>query len=144
MVQYDMLTLQYIAGLVDGEGSIGIINRMISGRQMLDPYLHINICHEDVLNQVQQTLGIGKVYKENRQTKGHLDCYMYACNNRGDIEVALERLIPYLVVKKQAAELIHEYCHNRIPHTPYTERELMLWLAQYVLQHKHNHNTKLS
>ena len=138
-----MLSLEYIAGLVDGEGSIGIINRMPSGRQHLDPYLHINICHEEVLKQVKGTLGIGAIYKESRQSKGGLDCFMYACGSRTDIITVLSKLLPFLVVKKQAAQIVYDFCFNRKPHTSYTERELKLWLAQWTLQHKHNHSTNL-
>ena len=136
-----MLTLEYIAGLVDGEGSIGIINRMIYNRQNLDPYLHINICYEEVLKQVKETLGIGAIYKESRQSKSGLDCFMYACNSRADIALALSKLLPFLVVKKPAAEIVLNFCINRKPHTPYTQRELLLWLAQSQLQHKRNHST---
>lgn len=139
-----MISLEYIAGLVDGEGSIGIINRMSSGRSHLDPYLHINICHEDILKQVRESLNVGRLYKESRQSKGGLDSFLYSCNSRMDIISALSKLLPFLVVKKQAAQIVYEFCYNRKPHTFYTEREYTLWLAQWTLQHKHNHSTKLN
>lgn len=138
-----MLSLEYIAGLVDGEGSIGIINRMVSNRAYLDPYIHISNCNKEILEQVKESLGVGNVYKEGRQTTGHRDAYLYACSSRATIETALTKLLPYLVIKKQLAEIVLEFVSNRIPHTSYTQHELLLWLMQTTLQMKRNHSTKL-
>ena len=136
------MRIEYIAGLVDSEGCIGIIKR--PSKHALDPYLHINICHEDVLKQVQNTLGTGRLYKESRQSKGGLDCYMYSCNSRSDLLKVLPLLLPHLIVKKQLAEIVYEYCLNHVVGSSNTDEEYLLWIAQNELQHKHNHSTKIS
>ena len=136
-----MLSLEYIAGLVDGEGCIGIINRTVKGR-MLDPYLHINICHEGILLQVKEALGVGAIYKESRQSKGGLDCYLYACCSRLTIITALTKLLPFLIVKKPQAEIVLKFCLNRKANYSYTKEEYQLWRDQATLQHKRNHSTK--
>lgn len=144
---------EYIAGIVDGEGSVGIIWRhrnfsALRPKGYLDPYIHISMCCEPVIRTIHKYAGIGSVYVENRRTKNNLTSYMYALNSFRDITTFLQQVYPYLIVKKQLASLLIEFCQHRMiaPRgtkraSSYTDRDWQIYFEQLHLQMKHNQST---
>jgi len=86
------LDYAYIAGLLDGEGTISISNQF---------YLRACIRNTDlkVLEWIQSFMG-GAIYPDNRRVK---PCYSLEYSSR-TVEKFLSRLCPYLRIKKTQAE----------------------------------------
>jgi hypothetical protein len=135
-----MITLEYIAGLVDGEGSIGLLHRSRDCGNYISPYFRITICHKQVLEDIQSIIG-GNLYTESRVSKGGLTCYALVIGDRQELLAVLDALLPLLRVKKPVAEIVYEFCLNRREHFPFTEQEWCLYYRQLLLQSKHNHRT---
>lgn len=106
----DELSLQYMAGFVDGEGCVCIHeNRAYSARTSCRAprvVLQLNVanCHLRVLQQMQKQFG-GNIrthldkYNPNARTS-----YRWCLSEQAAAGL-LEQLLPYLVVKREVAEL---------------------------------------
>lgn len=96
------VNITYIAGLLDGEGSIGIMKH---NRETPSPqyFLRVVICNTNkkVLELVQQTLGVGSITVNNRRRRA---LYTWTATS-GKAMFILERLLPYLIIKKEQAQL---------------------------------------
>ncbi len=86
----------YIAGLLDGEGHIGIHS---------DYYAQIAISmkHQDTINWLQETTGIGNIYF----VKQH-DAYRWAVNRTQDAIALLKTVIPFMITRREDAEKLLE------------------------------------
>jgi len=135
-----MISLEYIAGLVDGEASLGILHHR-GKYDTLRPYLRITICNKEVLELIQETLGTGQLYTESRLSKGGLTSYALVIEGKQKLLAVLPQLMPFLIVKKPHSEIVYEFCLNRKEHKPYTEHEWALYWKQLHLQMKHNGHT---
>lgn len=94
-----MLSLEYVAGFIDGEGGFGIYD----GQQRMT----ISNTNREVLVQISEVIGGGRIatrpatdrWKESHELQiGSLLMREF-----------LPRVIPYLIVKREAAELMVEY-----------------------------------
>jgi len=144
---------KYIAGITDGEGSIGIIWRHRGFSKLkpygyLDPYVHISMTNEEVIRTIYQTAQVGQVYKENRRTKNQYDSFLFAINSFSDICIFLLQVEPYLIAKKKLASLVFEFCLYRMKapkgtrtQSSYRERDWQIYFEQLFLQMKHNQST---
>lgn len=96
--------MAYMAGLVDGEGSIGI---MMTPRSQAITQLTIKMCCEDTIEWVAQTFG-GNIEHIASKVEGHSDCWRWRANGAraAEILVAIE---PYMVTKRYRACLFIEF-----------------------------------
>jgi hypothetical protein len=94
--------LYYIAGFLDGEGSICIVKS--KGQY----YLQIDIVNtnSEVIDFVFKTLKLGGIYENRRQKRKVL--YRWVAKSK-IAEKALRLLLPYLKVKKEQAEIGLEF-----------------------------------
>ena len=103
MERYKEVDLAYIAGLVDGEGYVGIKKEKTD---YISPYYHANLqvamTNEDAVKFMAQTLG-AKVYVRRRWNGKTLYICQLSC---GKAVRALKLLLPYLRVKKCNTEII--------------------------------------
>jgi hypothetical protein len=87
----------YIAGLVDGEGSISYTRK--------HPKVMIYNTSKELMEWVRKTLGFGTVclnVRKKRYDEWKL-CYMYEATNFHDVYALLSRVLPYLKLKKEKA-----------------------------------------
>lgn len=91
----------YIAGLVDGEGSIYVMKH-----REKTFYAAISICmtHEGVLQWLAEKVGLS-VSKIPRTNEGWRDQYGFRIHGKRAMRLC-ERMLPYLKVKRRQAELI--------------------------------------
>ncbi|MCX6701586.1 MAG: LAGLIDADG family homing endonuclease [Candidatus Zambryskibacteria bacterium] len=89
----------YIAGLVDGEGSFTVYVRDPSKpsknrRVTVEPKFYIKLIERDkeILDSVQKFFGCGTVYFQKDNRPNHQHCYRYEVFNRKDI---IETIIPF-------------------------------------------------
>jgi hypothetical protein len=123
----------YIAGLVDGEGTVSIekVNRKDRKYGQYKPIVKIsNTCREALDTIAKYVGGFRYTIKEGRTThnskKPIYDIQLVRCK---DVEVFLEMILPYLIIKRKHAELVLQFCKSRLAkpnHAPYDNEELAI------------------
>ena len=96
----------YIAGIIDGEGSI-MLQRFHKG-DFPTPCVSIASTTIELLEWVKEVSGVGIIKKKkNYNCEKHKDCYSYVVKHDKAIEL-IKDIYPYLVIesKKKRAELI--------------------------------------
>lgn len=96
----------YIAGIIDGEGSIMLIR--FHKNQHPAPCISIASTSLELLEWIKSKTKLGQIKcKKNYNTTKHQDSYVYTVKYDNAIELLAE-ITPFLVItqKKQRAELI--------------------------------------
>ena len=96
----DMLSTNYIIGLIDGEGSFTVYVRnpkdssMRKRRVKVEPRFYIKLVEKDkkILYVLKKFFGCGNVYFQKDTRVNHQQCYRYEVANRKHIE---EIIIPF-------------------------------------------------
>jgi hypothetical protein len=101
--------LAYLAGIVDGEGYVGIKkSRAYQCQGRVTPGYHariqVRMVDEPTIAFLGETLG-GWCFLERAQTQGRRTLYCYQASDLA-AATALERLLPYLRVKRENAETV--------------------------------------
>lgn len=115
MIDYNLIpkeVLAYLAGLIDGEGYIGIKKSKYRRRIVKDcvsanyhERIQIRMVNEEAIKLFKETLG-GNYYHEKRpysKSQKQLFCYQASDLRASQI---LKKLLPYLRVKRRDAELV--------------------------------------
>uniref|UniRef100_A0A6M3J686 Putative homing endonuclease n=1 Tax=viral metagenome TaxID=1070528 RepID=A0A6M3J686_9ZZZZ len=100
----------YIAGFVDGEGSICFHrnHKNDSKTTTYSPRLRITNTNKDVLDWIAVVIGLGKVRSQKLYANNTKPVYEWYASGRYSIAV-LKQLIPFLKVKKLQAETCVSY-----------------------------------
>ena len=95
----------YLAGFVDGEGYIGIARARRFNGVSYGVHLDIGNTNKNIVKEIQKFIGIKRKIKEyDRPTK------FYRIYYTGDsCRAVLGNLLPYLIVKKQQAEIVSNF-----------------------------------
>ena len=96
----------YIAGIIDGEGSIML--QKIHSNEHPSPCVSIASNTLELLKWIKATVGYGSIIKKkNYNLEKHKDCYSYILR-RNDALDFISQIYPYLIIqsKKKRAELI--------------------------------------
>ncbi len=114
----------YIAGLIDGEGSIMIMRqahesfmkqRAASG--CFDPHYHpqirIGMIDRRPIDFICEVSGIGKVIEE-KPYHHKRPMFRWNIRRRDEITAFLQKIMPYLLVKTEQAKLALNFCENWI------------------------------
>ena len=91
----------YIAGIIDGEGSVTLTIKQKGGTR----HLAITISNTDLLllKYILRVIGAGKLTSKRTYKNHHSPSYIYAIHSRQALEV-LRQILPYLrTYKKQRA-----------------------------------------
>ena len=98
----------YIAGMIDGEGSVSLQKNPVRNRTNTLRHPVVSIWNADVqmLKYIQQVTGIGKVSKPTMYSKNYLPSYYFWVESTKAIKL-LEVITPHLkTYKKRRAEMI--------------------------------------
>ena len=123
--------ITYLAGIIDGEGTI-YLQRLIRN-SYINWYPRFQIVNTNVnlMMWIHKTFG-GHLYGKDRSNHNKNWKYQYEwCTNRKIIDLLLPKILPYLIVKKEQAELMLEfrktfvkkYGRSKIPKDIYEHRE---------------------
>ena len=94
------LDAAYLAGLVDGEGSIFIASR----REQRNTWrLSISNTYRPVLAWCQETCGVGSLISSPRRNVKHKDSWWWQCYSWNAAQV-VQQLLPFLIIKRDRAE----------------------------------------
>jgi hypothetical protein len=123
----------YLAGLVDGEGTVSIVktNRKDRKNEQYKPLVEITNTCRKALDIVIERVGSfrchskkGRLYRNSRKA-----IYDILIRKHKDVEVFLEMILPYLIIKRKHAELVLGFCKSRLTkpnHAPYDDKELSI------------------
>lgn len=122
----------YLAGLIDGEGYIGITKTRRpkwKGRMDIEltPRIQINMTRaRDLLEELAERYA-GKVYVHmitNKKSHWVAPDMLFIRQSEEKITKFLQDILPYLRVKRRQAELLLEYFRYRSPHGLNSEKNL--------------------
>ncbi len=104
-----MLSLSYIAGFFDADGAVSLI---LDKRSLYSPWPRVQCLfynnNKEILEKIQSFFGFGKIYITHKHPeKGWKVNYRLVFSGRQSDEL-LEKIIPYLNVKRVRAELALE------------------------------------
>jgi hypothetical protein len=99
--------LAYCAGLIDGEGSIGVYKYKTSVSRAYAGHLAVSMTRRESLDKIAEVAG-GVVYTQKFKTKANKAIYTWKLNIRKAV-VFLKRILPYLIVKRKNAENLIAY-----------------------------------
>jgi hypothetical protein len=118
--------LAYIAGILDGEGSIMIM--MQAGKAFMEqrakrgcfhphyaPCIRIGMQERVALDLIVETTGIGKVHEE-KPYHHKRPMYRWMVRKKDDVVKFLTLIMPYLLVKKKQAELCLKFMNEWVSH----------------------------
>jgi hypothetical protein len=108
----EAVLLSYIAGILDGEGAIGIKRYRPTGRKRTVCYFAYICCgmiDKQIPLLLQETFG-GSCREECVQRQRSI--WRWDINGRLRIIAVLEALLPYLRVKREQAETLLHYCYT--------------------------------
>lgn len=99
----------YIAGFVDGDGSIGL-RKCHSERGYIDTLVRLRVTQasKEILDWIGLTTGAGTVRQWARCSNRHRSRFEWYCSGRKALAVIRE-IYPYLLVKKLQAEIVLKY-----------------------------------
>jgi hypothetical protein len=106
--------LGWAAGIVDGEGYIGLVP---SKRGNIMPRIDISSTTPVMQEHLAEILGVGLIYartirKHRPRERPQTTWAVWSVPTVGFI---LEVLTPHLVVKRQVAEVVLDFCRRRLP-----------------------------
>jgi deoxycytidine triphosphate deaminase len=90
----------YIAAMIDGEGHIGKHNAQ---RQHHTWHITIGNTNRELMEYVQEMLGVGQIYTQEPSNPKHNTAYIYKITRMADVQHVLGQVYPYLIVKREAA-----------------------------------------
>lgn len=131
--------IAYIAGLFDGEGSIGIyLNQSRKTKEGVKTSHYrlqcvVVLCDEFLIHLLQMHFG-GEFYICKRKTTKERVAYRWAVTNQKALQFLLV-VTPYLKIKKPQAEIAIQFqkAKRRRGYTRLTEEELAVSEAQSIL-----------
>lgn len=130
------LTLAYLAGIIDGEGSIMIVRAKHEAfMKQYDrnypyylPCVRVGMIDKEPIQLICDVMNMGEVENEvSYQNKRPM--FRWRVTNREQCAEVINRLLPYLRVKKPQALLMLDFiknfkrCHRYNPMTPEIEAE---------------------
>lgn len=107
------LTAAYLAGLIDGEGSIEIRkikNDSSSNGIYHRPRIRIAVTDRDIIQWLKNSFG-GYIYIQRNSNK-HIkwkDAYCWVVANQKLVSEIIEKIYPYLRIKKSNAEILKKF-----------------------------------
>lgn len=94
----------YIAGIIDGEGTISLSRRHKNENRQLE--ISVSNTETDLLNYLLKTIGTGRIAKKRTYSDKHTPSATYMVSNRQALYL-LEQITPFLLTyKKRRAELV--------------------------------------
>lgn len=111
------ISTEYIAGFVDGEGHISVVRRIKTNRKSYNyaPVIMITNTDKEVLRLIKAELGGRFVENISITSYTNRDTIYRIIINKSELIVeVLDRLIPYLIIKKEQAKLVRDFCKSRI------------------------------
>lgn len=106
------LTLEYIAGYMDGEGTFAIVKSTDKkGFKRFSPRVSVGSTDLEILEDISELLGCGYIYRTKSGTNKQF--YSLEFGKRKNVMKVCCVLIPYLRQKLLQAEILISFCNRR-------------------------------
>jgi hypothetical protein len=102
-----MITWAYVAGFFDGEGSLHM------DRYKSTVQIRIDNTFRRAVQEIRSFVGCGTISNLGRAKPHHKDRFRLTISNHVDVLRILEGMLPYLIVKRRAAEVMIEYIRGK-------------------------------
>lgn len=111
----------YIAGLVDGEGYLGLLpirNKEVKN-PAFEPVVKIGMTGEESRIYLRELADYYNAHFETRKREkiGYRDCHYCIIKGKKRVLAFLNDIDEYLIVKKSQSNLLKEFCELPITHT---------------------------
>lgn len=113
--QREAVLLSYLAGIIDGEGTIRIGKNMPVNPKLkyknpkYSAHIGLGMVDDRIPLLFEKTFG-AKVRIERVTRKNTRNVYRWGTSGRIGVRNILEKLYPYLILKKEQARLVMEFC----------------------------------
>ena len=133
----------YIAGLIDGEGTISLTRRHRGENRQL--VVSISSTEPKLLQFVRNAVGAGRITNKRAYSNRHTPSAVYAIDNRQALSL-LEQIAPYLkTYKAQRAELILRDYLRLTPrngkYSPAQRQERIIFIDKFLRLNPQHRNT---
>lgn len=99
------LTAAYVAGLIDGEGSLEIRKR---DNRKYEARIRVCLTHKELITWLQNSFG-GWISKREFNNDNWNDAYSWCIKGNKKVLPFIEKIYPYLKIKKKHAEVIKRF-----------------------------------
>lgn len=136
MVEPTATDWAYLAGLIDGEGSLALVHRnrwrRYNGKRVQTEHLsensyqcHITIVNTDfkMIDWVRDTFGDYVYFQRSRD--GRKPLYVYAVQSKEGVAYILRGVLPYLLTKYEVAEAMLHFAE-----APIWEKEMRKYIYE--------------
>jgi hypothetical protein len=110
--------LGYLAAFIDGEGGIQITRSKRKGRQYrlhLHPVVYFTNTNLEVITTIRNWLSAGAVVvSRSKKKKNYRDTHVLHITGIRNIMRLLKAVSPYLIVKRERAALMMQFCESRL------------------------------
>ena len=122
-----MISKQYLAGFIDGEGYLSVVTHSDTRTKReftLQPVIAIGSVDKIILDEISK-ITTGK-FQSRKKQKNNKQLYALYIQDLDGIQYCLKKILPYLVIKKEQAILLNEYVKLRLKNRNkgYSDREL--------------------
>lgn len=108
----------WLAGLWDGEGSVGVVRSRATGTLVYIPQIQLHMTHEPTVAAVVDMLRrlgcTATAYRTNEKKSHHKTSYSFAVRRTAWIQVTAATLLPYAVTKRDHWAAMLALCEARI------------------------------
>ena len=119
----------WLAGIIDGEGSIGIAKRYQRGRSIYTAQVQVTSCDKRIVDEIVRIINLFGIEKKicvsSRKRKGYIGVEYYLNLQRlKDVKILIEEVKEYIVSKKRQSEFVLEFVDHRIKVDHRNKRDL--------------------
>jgi len=118
--------LAYLAGIIDGEGCISF--SISKGR--IRPFVGVSNTKRELIETIRSWLRIRKTIRKARRSVRHKYVWDIQITRYADVKALLEKVKPYLIIKKKQCDLMIKYCTSRLSkgvNSPYSPNEMKIY-----------------
>lgn len=101
-----------LATLIDGEGYVGLLRDRPESTHFCPTIVIANTCHA-WMQAWRDRLGRGRLYIQDRNPETQKSALRWVVNKRADAVYILKHILPYLIVKRERAELLLSFYTGR-------------------------------
>ena len=112
----ERISRRYLAGLMDGEGYLGILPADRENRQYFKPAIKIGMTSPEVIKEIHLLFG-GQLYirryGENSKYNHYKNLLTWQAVTYNLVDKVLNYIHPYLIVKKPQADVLREFLNTK-------------------------------
>ena len=98
-----MISIEYLAGFFDGEGSIGVYKRKDAHKPKFSVVV-VNT-NKQAITLFREFFQVGKIYPHRKNETHYKDSWRWIVAGRHEVEGVLKKLVGHLSVKQRDAEI---------------------------------------